>query len=116
MAIAEFIGFGFAIGEPSLEVAYCPLFDIALCFLIGSERKLLKWLQENIEKFMMLNQTKMIPLITRETPFGQHISELVFGVNIFDWDLVFSIGFCRTTNKKQLCGFWTRVSLLDFVL
>ena len=43
-AIAEFIGFGFAIGKPSLEVASCPLFDMALCFLIGSERKLLKCL------------------------------------------------------------------------
>ena len=30
------------------------LFDMALCFLIGSRRKLLKWQQEN-EKTMMLN-------------------------------------------------------------
>ena len=52
-ATAEFVGFGFAIGEPSLEVASCPLFHMARCFLIGSERKLLEWLQENIEKFMM---------------------------------------------------------------
>ena len=51
LAFAGIIGFGFAIGEPSLEVASCPLFDMALCFLIGSERKLLKWMQENIEKF-----------------------------------------------------------------
>ena len=59
---------------------------------------------------------KMIPLITGETLFGQHISELVFGVNIFDLDLWFFNWFCRTTNQAQLCGFWTRVSLLDFVL
>ena len=57
-AIAEFIGFGFAIGAPSLEVASCPLLDMALCFLIGSERKLLKWLQENIDKFMMLKKRR----------------------------------------------------------
>ena len=57
-ANAGFNGIRFAIGEPSLEVASCPFFDIALCFLIGSERKLLKWLQENIEKFTMLNKRR----------------------------------------------------------
>ena len=41
---------GFVIGEPSPEVTSWPLFDMALCFPIGSERKSLKWLQENIEK------------------------------------------------------------------
>ena len=30
---------------------------------------------------------KMVPLITRETSFGQHIGRLVLGVNIFDLDL-----------------------------
>ena len=58
LAFAGIIGFGFAIGEPSLEVASCPLFDMALCFPIGSERKLLKWLQENIEKLMILNKRR----------------------------------------------------------
>ena len=29
---------------------------------------------------------KMVPLIARETTFGQHVRELVFGVNIFDLD------------------------------
>ena len=57
-AIAEFFGSGFAIGEPSLEVASCPNFDMALCFLIGQEGKLLRWLQENIEKFMMLSKRR----------------------------------------------------------
>ena len=54
LAFAGTIDFGFAIGEPSLEVASWPLFDMALCFPIGSERKLLNWLQENIEKIIML--------------------------------------------------------------
>ena len=49
---------GFATGEPSLEVASWPLFDMALCFPIGSERKLLKWLQENIEKLIKLNKRR----------------------------------------------------------
>ena len=35
--------FGFAIGEPSLEVSSWRLYDMALCFPIGSERKSLKW-------------------------------------------------------------------------
>ena len=52
------IGFGFAIGEPSLKVASCPLFDMALCFPIGSERILLKWLQEKTEKLIMLNKRR----------------------------------------------------------
>ena len=30
---------------------------------------------------------QIIPLITRETSFGQNVSELVFGVNVFDLDL-----------------------------
>ena len=30
---------------------------------------------------------QMIPLITRETSFGQDVSELVFGVDVFDLDL-----------------------------
>ena len=50
-AIVGFTGFGFGIDEPPLEVASGPLFDMALCFLIGSQRKLLKWLHENIEIF-----------------------------------------------------------------
>ena len=29
---------------------------------------------------------KMIPLITCEIPFGQYVSELVLGVNVFDLD------------------------------
>ena len=29
---------------------------------------------------------KMVPLITREITFGQHVSKLVLGVNIFDLD------------------------------
>ena len=30
---------------------------------------------------------QMIPLITRETSFGQNVSKLVFGVDVFDLDL-----------------------------
>ena len=43
---------------------------------------------------------QMIPLITCETSFGQNVSKLVFGVDIFDFDL-----------RIQICEFWTHVSL-----
>ena len=47
-----------------------------------------KWLRENIERFLMLKQTKEItPLITRDTAFSKQVSELAFGVNIFDLSL-----------------------------
>ena len=68
-AFAGTIGF-VAIGEPSLEVASCP-FDMALCFPIGPERKLLKWMQKYVEKLIMLNKRKRLFLhVTRETLFG----------------------------------------------
>ena len=56
LAFPGTIGFGSAIGEPTLKVASWPLFDMALCFPIGSQRNLLKWLQDNIEKFKMLSK------------------------------------------------------------
>ena len=57
---------------------------------------------------------KMIPLITRQTLFCQQTigcwcQHIWLGFWVLNW-------FCRTTNQAQLCGFWTRVSLLDFVL
>ena len=59
LAFAGIGGFGFAIGEPSFEVASWPLFVTALCFPTWSlERKSLKWLQENIEKLIMLNKQR----------------------------------------------------------
>ena len=78
------------------------LLDMTLCLLY--ERK---WLQENIEKFVIFNQRRS-PFITCE------ICELVFGVNIFDSDLGVQIDSVKKTNQAQLCGFLTRVSLLDF--
>ena len=48
LAFAGTRGFGFAIG--ALEVASWPLFGVALCFPIGSKRKLLKWLQERTSR------------------------------------------------------------------
>ena len=66
------------------------------------------WEIHNVEQ-----TEKMIPLITFETSFGQHVSELFFGVNIFDLD--FWLPMDSVYKQEQLCEFWTRVSLLDFV-
>ena len=57
---------------------------------------------------------QMIPFFTCEIPLCQDVCELVFGVDVFDLD--FPDLFDRTTNQEQLCGFWRRVSLLDFFL
>ena len=49
----------FAIGEPSFEGVFWPLFDIALCFLIwSSQRKSMKWPQEYAEKLKLLNKRR----------------------------------------------------------
>ena len=48
---------------------------------------------------------KMIPFITCHVSFHQY-----FGVDVFDLD----VGVHRTTNQKQLCGFWKHVSLSGF--
>ena len=39
---------------------------------------------------------KMVPLLTREITIGQHVSELVLGVNIFDLDF-----WVRVDSVKQ---------------
>ena len=57
---------------------------------------------------------KIIPFITCEIPFGQKVCELVFGVDIFDFDLGVQSRATRTTSQEQLCGFSIHVSLLDF--
>ena len=75
-----------------------------------------KWLQENIEKNHDDEQAKkMVPLITCETTFGQHVSKLVLGVNIFDLDFGFWSPY-QTTSLTQLCGFGIRGSSLNFCL
>ena len=58
---------------------------------------------------------KIVPLITCESPFRQHVCDLVFDVDVTDlnfWDPDWS---CQTTNLVQLCGFVNHVSLWDFL-
>ena len=99
------------------KVASCHLFDMALCFLVGSERKSLKWLQGELREIHNVEQTKkMIPLITCETLFGQHVSELVLGVNIFDLDLGVQIDSVEQPNQRNSVSSGYVSSSSDFVL
>ena len=88
---------------------------MALCLPIRSERNLLKWLQENIEKLVILNK-RGDPTRHAKTLFGFNVIKLVVGVNIFDVDLGFQVDSVEPTNQEQLCLFWTRVSPSDFYL
>ena len=115
-AFAGTVGLGFAIGEPSLEVASWTLLTWRSAFPIGSERKMLKCLQENIEKLIMLNRRRRWSHSSREKllwlecqQVGFWCQHIWFGPWVQNW-------FCRTTNQAQLCGFLTRVSSSDFVL
>ena len=46
-----------------------------------------KWLRANSREIHDVQQWKKIaPFITHEISFGQEVSEMVFGVNIFDLD------------------------------
>ena len=55
----------------------------------------------------------MIPLITCEIPLGLDVSELVFGVNVFELGFSDPEKFHQTTNQEQLCESWKHVSLWD---
>ena len=49
---------------------------------------------------------KMIPLITRETSFGQNVCELVFGVDVFDLDFGVQINSIEQPIKRNSVGSW----------
>ena len=48
---------------------------------------------------------KMIPFITCEVSFCQHVCELVLGVNIFDMDLGVQIDFIKQPIKSNSVGY-----------
>ena len=53
---------------------------------------------------------KIVLLITCAISLCQYLCELVCGVDILDLNLWIQIH----SVKQQICGFWLRVSLLDF--
>ena len=56
---------------------------------------------------------QMIPLITRETHFGQNVSKLVFGVDVFGMDLGIQINSikqpikCNSVSPGNMSHCWT---------
>ena len=47
----------------------------------------------------------MMPLITGEITFGQHVRELVFGVNVFDLDLRVQVREDATNHMVIWCKY-----------
>ena len=47
---------------------------------------------------------KMVPLITCETTFGQHVRKLVLGVNNFDLDLEVQIDLVKQRIQRDSAG------------
>ena len=92
--------------DPSSVFLSSAIFDMMLCFLF--ERK---WLQENVEKFTMLNKRRryFYSSLVKLSSVNMSASGF-FGVDIFDLDLGGQSWLCQTINLTQLCGFWTRVS------
>ena len=72
LAFAGTVGLGFAIGEPSFEVASWPLFDMALCFAdpIGRKKVTEMATREYWETHNVEQTKKIIPPVTRKTSFG----------------------------------------------
>ena len=95
------IGFDFAVTLSSPESF--------LCSLRRHFRTLCRTEMANVKQTQ-----KMIPFITCEISLGQHVCELVFGVNVFDLDFWGPGSFDRTTNQAQLCKSWKHVSLWGF--
>ena len=47
---------------------------------------------------------QMIPLVTRESSFGQNVSKLVFGVDVFDLDFGIKINSIEQPIKRNSVG------------
>ena len=59
---------------------------------------------------------KILPLITCEISLCQYVCELDVWCRHIWFESLDPDWFCQTTSQEQLCGFWIRVSLLDFCL
>ena len=57
-----------------------------------------------------LTLTRINPLITREIPFGQDVCDLVFGVDVTDFDFWGSI--LIVSNNQSRATLWVRVTCL----
>ena len=55
-------------------------------------------------KLKMEQAQQMIPLITREISFGQHVRELILGVNVFDFNFWVKINPIKQPIKCNSVG------------
>ena len=76
------------------------------------------WLQDRIERFMMLNKRRRRHRSSRvKLPLTSKWAKFAFDVSTYlIWILGEPSWFCQTISLMQLCGIWTRVSSLDFFL
>ena len=61
-------------------------------------------------------KTKIVPRITCEISFSPNVFELIFGVNVTDFDLEVKKKVLSITNPEQLCVSVKDASLWDFDL
>ena len=76
-------------------------------------RTRVKWLQEYIEKLVMLNkQRRWFHYLLRK--LWSECLRIGFWCQHIWFTSWFPHWFCQITNQEQLCGFWKHVSLSDF--
>ena len=114
MRNTKLTGLAFVLVSPSANLHWKSLLDLSLtwrsAFRSDQKENCWKWLQENIEKLIILNKRRRwfhawnsLWLACQQVGFWcQHIW---FGSSVPNQ-------FCGTTNQAQLCGFWTRVSIV----
>ena len=78
---------------------------MALCFPIGSERKISGMAAREHRETQYVEQTKKtVPLVTREISLCQYVCELVLGVNVFVLDLGVQIDCVAHPIKSNSVG------------
>ena len=111
-------GFACAVGEPSVEIVFWPHLDMALCFPIwsgSSEKKVALNGYKNTSRNSYYWTNKVIPCTSRETSLITMSASWFWSQHIWSGSWVPNWSW-RSTNPEQLCGFWTCVSFLGFIL
>ena len=97
-------GFGFASADPCFRLLSWTLFDMEQCFVVGWERKLLKWLQENIQSFMMFTKRRRWFHSSRVNLLFVSMSAIWFWVStILIWILVSKL---ILSNRQPSATMW----------
>ena len=80
---------------------------MALCFPIGSKRKLLKWLQENIEKLIMFNKRRGFHSFREKLSFlfqDQPLRHVEQGLELFEIGVPVELQILIVMLPKMQCG------------